>query len=89
MSNSPALLHTISLKDIKSLRDPAWEDRERSYHDAALEEVNHSYASTTVSRPTLSVVPIMSEVSRSSGCTMLVLKTFSANWLVGLEIANH
>lgn len=40
MSNPPALLHTISLQDIKSLRDPAWVERERKYHETAIEEVN-------------------------------------------------
>ncbi|KAF9463071.1 hypothetical protein BDZ94DRAFT_1259997 [Collybia nuda] len=39
-SNPPALLHTITLNNIKSLRDPAWEERERKYHDTAIEELN-------------------------------------------------
>jgi len=39
-SNPPALLHTFTLKDIKAFRDPGWEQRERSYHEVALKEVN-------------------------------------------------
>lgn len=36
----PALLHTFTLNDIKAFRDPEWEQRERSYHHIALEELN-------------------------------------------------
>lgn len=35
-----AFLAKYRLSDIKSLRDPAWEERERSYHDAAMNELN-------------------------------------------------
>lgn len=30
----------MTVSDIKSLRDPAWEQREQSYHDAAMNDVN-------------------------------------------------
>ncbi|KAG5352244.1 hypothetical protein C0989_003075 [Termitomyces sp. Mn162] len=36
----PALLHTFTLGDIKNIRDSEWEQRERSYHQVALEELN-------------------------------------------------
>lgn len=39
-NNPPALLHTFTLQDIKVFRDPEWEQRERSYHEVVLKEVN-------------------------------------------------
>lgn len=40
ISTPPALLHTISLQDLKSLRDREWVQKEQKYHEAAIEEVN-------------------------------------------------
>ncbi|KAF5387877.1 hypothetical protein D9615_000832 [Tricholomella constricta] len=40
MSTPPALLHTFTIGDIKAFRDAEWEQRERSYHQLALEELN-------------------------------------------------
>ena len=39
-NNPPDLLRTFTLEDIKVLRDPRWEQREQSYHEVALKEVN-------------------------------------------------
>ncbi|KAG6853135.1 hypothetical protein C0991_006615 [Blastosporella zonata] len=36
----PALLHTVTLGDIKAFRDSDWERREHSYHQVALGELN-------------------------------------------------
>ncbi|KAI8982745.1 hypothetical protein BD414DRAFT_523325 [Trametes punicea] len=35
-----ALLPKLTLADVIALRDPEWEERERGYHDTALEELN-------------------------------------------------
>jgi DnaJ family protein C protein 28 len=57
INNTPALLHTSTQRDIKAFRDPDWEQRERSYHEAALKEVNslvrkyNCVAPYTVRRP--------------------------------------
>lgn len=40
LSQPASLLPNISLADITPLRDAEWENRERSFHDQALEEVN-------------------------------------------------
>ncbi|TFK68491.1 hypothetical protein BDN72DRAFT_898061 [Pluteus cervinus] len=39
-SNPPELLRSFTLTDVKNMRDREWEDRERSYHEAALRELN-------------------------------------------------
>ncbi|KAG7097501.1 hypothetical protein E1B28_004843 [Marasmius oreades] len=36
----PQVFRNFTLTDLKSYRDKAWEQREMSYHDAAIEEVN-------------------------------------------------
>ncbi|KAG5644082.1 hypothetical protein DXG03_009172 [Asterophora parasitica] len=36
----PALLHTFTLGDMRAFRDLEWEQRERSYHEVALEQLN-------------------------------------------------
>lgn len=40
MSQPAALLPRLSLRDVTSVRDPEWENRERAYHDTAIEELN-------------------------------------------------
>ncbi|GLB34226.1 putative protein with domain of unknown function (DUF1992) [Lyophyllum shimeji] len=40
LSTPPGLLHTFKLSDVRSFRDPEWEQRERSYHQVALEDLN-------------------------------------------------
>jgi len=40
MENPPELLLTVTLNQIKALRDPEWVERERSYHEVAIAEVN-------------------------------------------------
>ena len=35
-----SLLPKLTLADVTSMRDPEWENKERSYHETALEEVN-------------------------------------------------
>ncbi|RPD66800.1 hypothetical protein L226DRAFT_529206 [Lentinus tigrinus ALCF2SS1-7] len=35
-----SLLPRMTLADVTSMRDPEWENKERAYHDTALEEVN-------------------------------------------------
>lgn len=40
VAHPAALLHTLSLNDVKALRDPDWERREQSYHETAIEEIN-------------------------------------------------
>ena len=35
-----ALLPKLTLADVTTMRDAEWEDKERSYHETALEEVN-------------------------------------------------
>lgn len=56
-SQPAALLQTLTLTDIKSLRDSEWEQRERSYHETALNELNslvrkyNGLAPYTVRRP--------------------------------------
>ncbi|KAG5649894.1 hypothetical protein H0H81_001627 [Sphagnurus paluster] len=36
----PALLYTFTLRDVKRFRDPEWEQHERSYHQAAMKDLN-------------------------------------------------
>lgn len=38
--NPIELLHRITLQEVIRLRDAEWENRERAYHETALEEVN-------------------------------------------------
>ena len=40
MENPPGLLHTVTLDQIKALRDPEWVEKERSYHEDAVAELN-------------------------------------------------
>lgn len=39
-AHPPAYLARFTLDDIRALRDAEWENRERSYHEAVVEEVN-------------------------------------------------
>jgi DnaJ family protein C protein 28 len=40
LAEHPAHLHQLTLADITAMRDPEWEERERKYHDTAVEDVN-------------------------------------------------
>jgi len=40
MENPPELLLTVTLNQIQALRDPEWVERERSYHEVAIAELN-------------------------------------------------
>ncbi|KIM76339.1 hypothetical protein PILCRDRAFT_77840 [Piloderma croceum F 1598] len=40
LSKPPAHLYQLTLADITAMRDPEWEERERKYHDTAVEDVN-------------------------------------------------
>lgn len=40
LSQPAALLPKVTLADITALRDAEWENRERAFHDQAIEEVN-------------------------------------------------
>ncbi|KAL6307145.1 hypothetical protein BKA93DRAFT_728230 [Sparassis latifolia] len=68
-----ALLPTLTLTDVTSLRDAEWEAREKSYHDTALEEVNslvrkyNGLAPYAVRRPYYMRTAELERVYRDSG----------------------
>ncbi|KAF9238797.1 hypothetical protein BU15DRAFT_47243 [Melanogaster broomeanus] len=73
VSQPAALLPSLSLSMITSLRDREWEERERSYHDAAIAELNslvrkyNAVAPYAVRRPYYARDSELAEVYRDCG----------------------
>lgn len=73
LSRPAASLAKLSLDDVTSWRDAAWEARERSYHDTALSEINslvrkyNAMAPYAVRRTTYALESELERAYRESG----------------------
>jgi len=68
-----ALLPQLTLDDVTSMRDTEWEEREKSYHDRAIDEINalvrkyNGLAPYAVRRPYYMLGPELERVYRDAG----------------------